>query len=122
MICPNLNDLVSRVARDHVRKLGYDDRLFGTMRRALQYGVQPVNLAVGAAAGVVSLIKRRGELRAPIASLPERAGDLSRETLKRLLFDVWGGEGKVDESAHRMVALTADALQVLHDKSLIRND
>ncbi len=35
MVRPTLNDLIARVTRDQIRKLGYDDRLFGTMRLPL---------------------------------------------------------------------------------------
>ena len=64
--------------RDHVRKLGYDDRLFGTMRLALQYGITPRNLALGAAAAVLSLIKRRGETPTAPERLPATASELTR--------------------------------------------
>ena len=43
-----LSDPVARVIRDPQRKLGWDDRLIGSMRLALQAGVQPVRLAEGA--------------------------------------------------------------------------
>ena len=41
MVCPNLHDLVGRVGRDHLRKLGRDDRLYGTMRIAMEYNIEP---------------------------------------------------------------------------------
>ena len=77
MVRPNLNDLVARVIRDPVRKLGYDDRLYGTMRLALRHGIQPTNLAKGAAAAVLFAIPAplRREDRA--ARQPDR-GDLAR--------------------------------------------
>src|ERR1017187_4817169 len=53
MVRPTLNDLIARVTRDQVRKLGYVYRFFGTMRVALQYGIRPANLARGAAEAVV---------------------------------------------------------------------
>ena len=46
---PFLRDSVARVTRDPVRKLGWDDRLLGSMRLALQAGVQPRILAQAAA-------------------------------------------------------------------------
>ncbi len=48
MTSPFLCDPVARVTRDPARKLGWDDRLVGAMRLALQAGVQPVLLAEGA--------------------------------------------------------------------------
>jgi len=44
-----LEDRVARIIRDPRRKLGWDDRLIGTMRLALQANVEPARFAVGAA-------------------------------------------------------------------------
>ena len=52
MVNPNLQDLVARVIRDPERKLGFGDRLFGTMRLALAQGITPTNMARGAAAAI----------------------------------------------------------------------
>lgn len=45
---PYLADSIDRVIRDIPRKLSWDDRVIGTMRLALAYGVTPVNFARGA--------------------------------------------------------------------------
>lgn len=50
MINPWLHDAVERVIRDPLRKLGWNDRLIGTMRLALDAGVTPIRFARGAAA------------------------------------------------------------------------
>lgn len=50
MVNPWLFDRVDRIIRDPARKLGWDDRLFGTMRLSLEAGVSPVGMALGAAA------------------------------------------------------------------------
>lgn len=55
MVNPWLRDSVERVTRDPRRKLGWDDRLIGTMRLALAVGIQPNRLAVGAAAALERL-------------------------------------------------------------------
>jgi mannitol-1-phosphate 5-dehydrogenase len=47
---PYLRDRTDRVTRDPRRKLGWDDRLIGTMRLALDAGVTPRRFALGAAA------------------------------------------------------------------------
>lgn len=47
MVNPHLCDPVERVIRDPVRKLGWDDRLVGAMRLAMQAGVEPVTFAEG---------------------------------------------------------------------------
>lgn len=45
-------DFIERNARDPIRKLGPDDRLVGSARLALEYGVTPENLAVAIAAAI----------------------------------------------------------------------
>jgi mannitol-1-phosphate 5-dehydrogenase len=52
MTNPYLYDAVSRICRDPARKLGKEDRIFGTMRRAFEAGAEPRLMALGAAAGV----------------------------------------------------------------------
>ena len=47
MINPFLRDPVDRVTRDPVRKIGWDDRLVGSMRLACKAGVKPRLLAKG---------------------------------------------------------------------------
>jgi mannitol-1-phosphate 5-dehydrogenase len=56
MLNPYLGDTVERVGRDPRRKLGWDDRLIGTIRIALRAGIRPARYALGAAAAL-SLIE-----------------------------------------------------------------
>jgi mannitol-1-phosphate 5-dehydrogenase len=55
MTNPHLLDTVERVGRDPHRKLGWDDRLVGTMRVALQQGITPRRYALGTAAALTVL-------------------------------------------------------------------
>ena len=55
MTNPHLRDSVERVGRDPERKLGWDDRLIGTMRLALNQGIQPQRFALGVAAALSQL-------------------------------------------------------------------
>ncbi|GIL14050.1 MAG: hypothetical protein BroJett038_27700 [Chloroflexota bacterium] len=55
MTNPYLRDTAERVGRDPARKLGWDDRLIGTMRVALRQGVIPRRYAMGAAAALAAL-------------------------------------------------------------------
>ncbi len=55
MVNPYLADTVERTGRDPERKLGWDDRLVGTMRLGLSNGVHPGRNALGAAAALVYL-------------------------------------------------------------------
>lgn len=52
MTNPYLEDQVARIIRDPRRKLGWDDRLIGTMRLALAHDIQPNRYARGAAAAL----------------------------------------------------------------------
>ena len=74
MVNPWLRDDVDRVTRDPRRKLGWDDRLVGTMRLALAAGIEPRRLAIGAAAALDRL--KREE--------PAKTG-------ADLLDDIWAG-------------------------------
>ena len=49
MINPFLRDPIARVTRDPVRKLGWEDRLIGSMKLAIAAGVEPRILARGVA-------------------------------------------------------------------------
>jgi mannitol-1-phosphate 5-dehydrogenase len=55
MTNPHLGDTVERVGRDPRRKLGWGDRLAGTMRLALAQGVRPLRFGLGVAAGFALL-------------------------------------------------------------------
>jgi mannitol-1-phosphate/altronate dehydrogenase len=55
MVNPFLRDAVERVIRDPRRKLGWNDRLVGTMRLALDAGIAPHRFAKGAAAALALL-------------------------------------------------------------------
>ena len=55
MTNPYLRDTVERVGRDPARKLGWDDRLVGTMRVALREGIQPWRYAFGTAAALATM-------------------------------------------------------------------
>lgn len=48
-----LRDQVARVARDPLRKLGPEDRLVGGAKFALEQGIEPINVSIGIAAGLL---------------------------------------------------------------------
>ena len=58
MVNPYLHDEVERVCRDPIRKLGYNDRIFGTMREALKQGIVPEIMAKGVYAALCYLKKK----------------------------------------------------------------
>jgi mannitol-1-phosphate 5-dehydrogenase len=101
MTNPHLQDTVERVGRDPQRKLGWDDRLVGTLRVALQQGVVPRRYALGAAAALATLdgsFLSRG-----------RCGDRSAT----LLAPIWGSDVTQSEEAKDILTLIEDARQRL---------
>jgi len=65
MTNPYLGDTIARVTRDVVRKLEIDGRIFGTMRLALEHGIEPENMALGAMAGIAVLLQKAEENNLP---------------------------------------------------------
>ncbi|HUI72542.1 MAG TPA: hypothetical protein VL354_18625, partial [Spirochaetia bacterium] len=96
MTNPWLHDRVARIIRDPVRKLGWNDRFFGTMRLALRQGVHPRLMAVGAAAALVCLQEQEKDRSGP------------RELLSR----VWGNEasGDLQEACIQLVVESLEKL------------
>ena len=84
MTNPHLHDTVARVTRDPRRKLGWDDRLIGTMRVALEQGIEPRRYARGAAGALDMLAATEG-------------GDKSA-----LLDEIWAGAGASKEETDRI--------------------
>jgi mannitol-1-phosphate 5-dehydrogenase len=69
MTNPYLLDTIERVGRDPARKLGWNDRLVGTMRVALAWGVEPRRYAYGAAAALAALDRTILEQAQPASAL-----------------------------------------------------
>ena len=61
MVNPNLRDSVDRVTRDMRRKLGWNDRIAGTMRLCIAQGITPWRYARGAAAAIRILAEEEGK-------------------------------------------------------------
>jgi mannitol-1-phosphate 5-dehydrogenase len=89
MTNPYLADTVARATRDVVRKLGANDRIFGTMSLAFEYDIEPRDMAMGAMAGLILLLANAAEGRLPqeLRSLDWRT--LDAESLARLLSWLW---------------------------------
>lgn len=90
MTNPFLHDSVNRVGRDPERKLGWNDRLIGTMRVALSVGVTPRRYAFGAAASVAAIDR----------------GVLSRNApLSKLLESFWSNDSPEEREKKQVLAL-----------------
>ncbi|MBA7606528.1 Mannitol-1-phosphate 5-dehydrogenase [subsurface metagenome] len=92
MTNPYLGDTVARVVRDAVRKLRINGRIFGTMTLALEHGIEPTNMALGAMAGIAVLLETADE-----NSLPGdlRFGDwrkLDDAGIERIINWLWTGQ------------------------------
>ncbi len=90
MANPHLGDSVERVGRDPHRKLGWDDRLIGTMRVALQESVVPRRYALGATAALARLDPMYLK-----ADMPART----------LLAPLWGNEAMETKAAQEVLGL-----------------
>jgi mannitol-1-phosphate 5-dehydrogenase len=110
---PYLADTVARAARDIVRKLGNADRIFGTMALALEYGVEPRNMAMGALAGIALLLANADEYALPreLRSLDWRR--LNVRELTQLLAWLW--QGPASPSLDRLADCTCAAREPLVD-------
>lgn len=82
---PYLSDTIERAARDSRRKLGLNDRIFGTMQLAFEYGIEPVNIAKGAAAGIEFMCNRTKD-----NEVPKMLYD--NQKIRELLDWLWNGE------------------------------
>lgn len=74
MVNPHLQDRIERVCRDPERKLGWDDRLVGPMRLALENGVTPGRFAAGAAAALRMVPPGAEVSGARLAAILEHSG------------------------------------------------
>jgi mannitol-1-phosphate/altronate dehydrogenase len=89
---PHLGDTVARASRDIVRKLGADDRIFGTMTLALGQGIEPRNMGVGAIAGIALLLGEAREHGLPREWWSSAWRSLDRTGLVDLLAWLWQRE------------------------------
>ncbi len=90
MTNPFLRDTTERVGRDPARKLGWDDRLIGTIRLALSQGIRPWRYSIGAAAA--------------LAWMHPDAVSESTCSVARWLQDIWGpGDRREEAEVLRLV-------------------
>jgi len=79
MTNPHLADTTARASRDVVRKLGVNDRIFGTMTQALEQGIEPKSMAMGAMAGVALLLANAAEYGLPAGCGPHTSSSSSSD-------------------------------------------
>ena len=89
MVNPWLFDRVDRIIRDPSRKLGWEDRFFGTMRLCLAAGIAPTGLALGAAAATeFALSQEQGRIESPRAFLCRLWGDNAGEPIRESCLEL----------------------------------
>jgi len=113
MTNPYLGDTIARVTRDVVRKLELDGRIFGTMQLALEHGIEPKNMALGAIAGIAILLQKAEEY-----SLPDDmcCGDwhkLDEVPIERILNWLWNG--KTCRQIHQIIKYLKNAKKGLEE-------
>lgn len=94
MTNPFVRDTVARVGRDPARKLSWDDRLVGAMRRAMQAGATPRRYALGVAAALAWLDIR-----------PEQAAAYLRE--------LWRSHNPAPDEQTAVLSLVDEATRIL---------
>jgi len=113
MTNPYLGDTVARVVRDAVRKLRINGRIFGTMQLALEYDIEPTNMALGAMAGIAVLLKTADENNLP-GDL--RFGDwrkLDDDGIERIINWLWTGQ--TGKYARQLIRYVQDAQKHLRE-------
>jgi len=108
MTNPWLADTISRAGRDVMRKLGPTDRIFGTIQLALEYGIEPRNMALGAAAGVACVLKQTLACGLPKDLRCDDWRTLNRPQLGAVLKYIWSPN--VPPEGERLMELTSEAV------------
>ncbi|MCJ7674242.1 MAG: hypothetical protein MUO33_03710 [Sedimentisphaerales bacterium] len=109
MTNPYLADTVARVCRDIVRKLGLNERIFGTMQLALEYGIEPTNMALGAMAGIALLLQKSHEYKVPRQLRFDNWRRLEEKQIRQVLNWVWAGQEGADTD--RLIRYTHQAME-----------
>ncbi len=92
MTNPYLGDTIARITRDVVRKLEMDGRIFGTMQLALEHGIEPKNMALGAIAGITVLLQKAEEYNLPDDLSCGDRRQLDELRIERTLNWLWNGK------------------------------
>jgi mannitol-1-phosphate 5-dehydrogenase len=111
MTSPYLADTVARVSRDLVRKLGLNERIFGTMQLALEYGIGPTNMALGAMAGIVLLLREAPDYKVPRQLRFDDWRRLQKKQIGQVLNWVWAAQRCAD--ADQLIRYTHQAMERL---------
>ncbi len=112
MTNPFLRDEVQRICRDPVRKLSYDDRIFGTIKEALKQNVYPKILAMGALGGICYLINNKIDIG---CSFPKNIEELNEDFIRNILECLWK-DSNADEFKDRCIELVVSLLNEFNEE------
>lgn len=113
MVNPHLADTVDRLGRDPMRKLGRNDRIFGTMALALEHGIPPKIMAMGVLAALAFLLKNPRDNNVPAELRFSGWRELDDAKIKALTRWIWGGEK--DDRTDELIRCAARAASGLAD-------
>ena len=111
MTNPHLGDMIARVVRDVPRKLEPDGRIFGTMQLAIEYGIEPQNMALGALAGIAEFLKNAEQDHLPEALAFGDWRKFDEGEIEGILRRLWND--RKCEAAARLVELIRGARERL---------
>lgn len=107
MTNPYLRDEVQRICRDPLRKLGYDDRFFGTIKEALKQNIQPTITAKAVLGGICYIINNKIDIG---YNYPEKIEKLNEENTKEFLKNIWNDNSE-DEEKRKCMNLVVSQLE-----------
>jgi len=111
MTNPYLGDTVARVARDITRKLEMNGRIFGTMQLALEYGLEPKNMALGAIAGIAVLLDQAEENNLPTDLRFGKWQKLDDAKIEKIINWLWSEQ--TNQYTNQIIKYTQTALKPL---------
>ena len=86
MVNPYLRDPIDRVTRDPIRKLGWDDRLIGSIRYAVDAGINPQRMLEVASKGLeeIQMTKNTQDLKSALdLAWHDQAGGEEMESIRK---------------------------------------
>jgi mannitol-1-phosphate 5-dehydrogenase len=112
MTNPYLRDEVQRICRDPIRKLGYDDRFFGTIREDLKQNIQPKILAKAVLGGICYIINNKIDIS---SSYPKRIEELNVDYVGAILKNIWNDDSN-DYQEEACITLVASQLNEFYEE------
>jgi len=101
MTNPYLEDTIERAGRDPVRKLGLNDRTFGTMTLCLERDIEPKNMALSGLAGVIFLLRRARDNDLPDNLCFNHWGQINDTEITEIMHWIW--QGKNNEYVDQLI-------------------